>query len=387
MITLKKRADRRVRRGHLWVFSNEISEPKVSELEPGSVHELRDSSGEFLGMVYANPSSLIAARILSRKRRTIDRAFVQHRLEAALERRKRLFPDRHAYRVVFGESDALPGLVVDRYGPYLVAQSLTAGMERLWSEVLDALVQILTPEGIYLRNDSPSRALEGLVQEKRLAYGTVPDLVEIECNGLRFKVDIPNGQKTGFFLDQECNRSLMDGYVHPGATVLDLFCYTGAWGLHAALAGASNVTAVDSSRGALKLAAENAQINGLEDRFETVRDSAVDFLRKSRDTWDVIVLDPPAFIKSRSRMKEGEKGYVDVNRRALGRLKTDGILITCSCSHHLDLNSFEEVIATAARQAGKDLRILDFRGQGPDHPVLMAMPETRYLKVIVAQVV
>lgn len=387
MITLKKKADGRVRRGHLWVFSNEIEDPRVSELEPGSIHELRDRAGEFLGMAYANPASLIAARILSRKREPIDLAFIRARIGAAFERRKRLFPDREAYRVVFGESDFLPGLVVDRYGRYLAVQVLTAGMEGLLAEVLESLVEIISPEGIYLRNDSPVRSLEGLGEEKRAAYGTVPDIVEIQCGALRLRVDIPSGQKTGYFLDQESNRSLMHRYVHPGARVLDLYCYTGAWGLHAALAGASEVTGVDSSRGALKLASENAQINGLEDHFEGVRDSAVDFLKKGRGTWDVIVLDPPAFIKSRSRIKEGQKGYTDVNRRALTHLERDGILVTCSCSHHLDLPSFEEILSSAARQAGKELRILDIRGQGPDHPVLPAMPETRYLKVIVAQVV
>lgn len=371
----------------MWIFSNEIADPKVSDLEPGAVHEIRDHGGEFLGMAYANPASLIAARILSRKREPIDAAFIRARIAAAYQRRKRLFPDREAYRVVFGESDSLPGLVVDRYGRHLAVQILTAGMENLRTEVVESLVEIMEPDGVFLRNDAPVRALEGLGEEKRTAYGTVPDIVEIQCGSLKIRVDIPNGQKTGFFLDQECNRSVMHRYVHPGAGVLDLYCYSGAWGLTAALAGASQVVGVDSSRGALKLAAENAQINGMEDRFEGVRDSAIDFLKKSARTWDVIVLDPPAFIKSRNRIKEGQKGYIDANRRALTRLDRDGILVTCSCSHHLDPVSFEEVLTTAARQAGRELRILEVRGQGPDHPVLPAMPETRYLKVIVAQVV
>ncbi len=387
MITLKKNADRRLRRGHLWIFSNEIADPKVSELEPGSVHEIRDSGGEFLGMAYANPASLIAARILSRKREPIDQAFIRARIAAAYERRKRLFPERNAYRIVFGESDLLPGLVVDRYANYLAVQVLSAGMENLLTEVLESLIEMIAPEGICLRNDSPVRLLEGLEEEKRTAYGSIPDMVEIQSGPLKIQVDISNGQKTGYFLDQECNRSVMHRYVHPGAAVLDLYCYSGAWGLHAAYAGASEVVGVDSSRGALNLAAENARINGLEDRFEGVRDSAVDFLKKNARTWDAIVLDPPAFIKSRNRIKEGQKGYIDVNRRALTRLNRDGILVTCSCSHHLDLVSFEEIVSSASRQAGKELRILDIRGQGPDHPVLWAMPETRYLKVIVAQVI
>jgi 23S rRNA (cytosine1962-C5)-methyltransferase len=387
MIKLKKRADQRVRKGHLWVFSNEIEDPPVGSLEPGAIHELVDSSGEFLGMVYVNPSSLISARILSRKRVPIDGAFLKRRIEDARERRRRLFPERNFYRLVFGEGDLLPGLVVDRYNQVLVVQAQTAGMDRMADDIVGTLVQILKPEGIFLRNDSSVRSLEGLSQEKRLAYGHVPATVQIESRGVTFLVDIANGQKTGFFLDQEANRPLMGQYVPADARVLDLFSYTGAWALHALAAGTGEATAVDTSRGALKLAEENARLNGMEGRFHAVRDSAVDFLKKTEQRWDVVILDPPAFIKSRSVIKEGLKGYIDVNRRALGKLSSGGILVTCSCSQHLDSAGFEEMLLIASRQAGRQLRILETRGQGPDHPVLLAMPETRYLKVVVAQVV
>lgn len=385
MITLKKNSDRRVRRGHLWVFSNEVENPPVSELEPGSIHELHDSAGEFLGMVYVNPASLICARILSRKKVEIDSLFFQERIEAALELRKRAFPDRDSYRVVFGEADLLPGLIVDRYAEYLAVQSLTAGIDRLTDEVLAALIEVMSPEGIYLRNDAAIRSLEGLTPEKRLAYGSVPDMVTIVSNGLKFLVDIPNGQKTGFFLDQESNRALVGQYVFPGASVLDLFCYTGAWGIHAAASGADRVVAVDNSLGALSLALSNAALNGLDHKLQPVREPVLEFLKKTRDSWDLIVLDPPAFIKSRSGFKQGQKGYIDINRRALSKLKPGGIIITCSCSHHLTEPDFEDVLLSASRQSGRDLRILDVRGQGPDHPVLLAMPETRYLKVLAAQ--
>jgi len=385
MITLKKNSDRRVRRGHLWVFSNEVENPPVSELEPGSIHELHDSAGEFLGMVYVNPASLICARILSRKKVEIDSLFFQERIEAALELRKRAFPDRDSYRVVFGEADLLPGLIVDRYAEYLAVQSLTAGIDRLTDEVLAALIEVMSPEGIYLRNDAAIRSLEGLTPEKRLAYGSVPDMVTIVSNGLKFLVDIPNGQKTGFFLDQESNRALVGQYVFPGASVLDLFCYTGAWGIHAAASGADRVVAVDNSPGALTLALSNAALNGLDHKLQPVREPVLEFLKKTRDSWDLIVLDPPAFIKSRSGFKQGQKGYIDINRRALSKLKPGGIIITCSCSHHLTEPDFEDVLLSASRQSGRDLRILDVRGQGPDHPVLLAMPETRYLKVLAAQ--
>ncbi len=217
MITLKKNADRRVRRGHLWVFSNEIADPPVSELEPGAAHELRDVRGEFLGMAYASPSSLIAARILSRTKVDIDGHFFQERILSALQRRSKLFPDKDVYRLVYGEADFLPGLVVDRYGRFLVVQSLTSGMDRFLEDVLEALQTILEPEGVYLRNDSTFRALEGLPQEKKPVFGSVPETVSINSHGLNLLVDIENGQKTGYYLDQESNRSLMKQYVAPGA--------------------------------------------------------------------------------------------------------------------------------------------------------------------------
>ncbi|MBM4328804.1 MAG: class I SAM-dependent rRNA methyltransferase [Deltaproteobacteria bacterium] len=385
MIVLKPKADRRVRGGHLWIFANEIADPRVSELAPGSIHELLDATGEFVGVVYANPVSLIAARILSRRKTTIDTVFFLDRIQSALDLRRRLFPDRTCYRVVFGESDLLPGLIVDRYGEIVVAQALTAGVERLLEAIVNAIVEVLAPAGIYLRNDSSFRLLEGLPLEKRLLWGTVPERVEIESRGLRFVVDVVNGQKTGFFLDQESNRELMRQYVTPGMKVLDLFCYTGAWALHALAAGADHATGVDSSRGALDLATLNAALNNSTYKFLAVRDQAVDFLKKTRESWDLVVVDPPAFIKTRAQLREGRKGYIDVNRRALRRLRPGGILVTCSCSHHVDLSLFEEILISASRQSGRRLRILDVRGQGPDHPVLPDMPETRYLKVFVAQ--
>ncbi len=384
-IHLKKNSDRRVRSGHLWVFSNEIADPPVADLEPGGIYDLRDHAREFLGVAYANPGALISARILSRKKAHIDGAFLRERIVQADDRRRFLRDRGDAYRVVYGESDFLPGLVVDRYGDYLAVQLLTAGTDQLREEVIEVLTDIFSPAGIYLRNDSPARALEGLPQVKELAYGEVPERVEIRSAGLRFLVDIVNGQKTGFFIDQESNRALVREVVPEGAQALDLFSYSGAWGLHALHGGADTVTAVDSSRGALALAEENAHLNDMGDRFRTVRSSAVDFLKKTGPEWDLIVVDPPAFIKSRSGVKEGRKGYIDVNRRALGRLTPGGIIITCSCSHHLDQSDFEAVLRSAARQSGRELQILAVAGQGPDHPIMLTMPETRYLNAIVAR--
>ena len=386
MIILKKNAERRVLRGHLWIFSNEIGSPPVSDLEPGSIHEVFDANKEFIGMAYANSRSLIAARILSRRKTAIDSAFVEQRIREAVAFRRQVLADREAYRLVFSESDLLPGLIVDKYGTVLAVQSLTAGMDLLLDDVVSALAETMNPEAIFLRNDAPVRELEGVPLEKRLAYGVLPPDVTIPSWGLEFLVDIPEGQKTGFFLDQEANRDLMKKYVRPGGTVLDLFSYTGAWGIHAAFAGAARVTAVDSSKTALALADSNAAHNNLGDRFNTVREPVLDFLKKARDSWDVIIADPPSFIKSRAKIKEGRKGYIDLNRRALGKLSAGGILITCSCSHHLSPPDFEDILRIASRQSGKRTRVLEIRGQGPDHPVLMSMPETRYLKLMAVQV-
>ncbi len=389
MIQLRKGADRRVRGGHLWIFSNEIEKPIVAELEPGSIHEVVDAGGEFVGMAYANSRSLIAARILSRKRRAIDEEFFESRIQDAMQRKWRIISNRDSdsYRVVFGEADLLPGLVVDKYDSCLVIQALTAGIDSLLEPILTVLLAGLEPEGVYLRNDASARELEGLPKEKRVLWGNVSETVTARLDGLKFLVDIVNGQKTGFYLDQDFNRSRLRQYLFSGARVLDLFSYTGAWGIRAAHEGAGEVTAVDSSRGALNLAEANADMNGVSGVFHTVRDSVLDFLKKCSDIFDVVVLDPPAFIKSRAHIKEGTKGYIDLNRRALLRLDSGGILVTCSCSHHMDEATFEEVLIAAARQSGRDLRILEKGGQGPDHPVLLSMPESRYLKMLVAQVV
>lgn len=387
MIRLKKKRDRRVRRGHLWIFSNEVADPPVAQLEPGSIHELVDSSGEFIGMVYANPASLITARILSWRKESIDADFLRERIRAALDHRKRLYQDRKVYRLVFGEGDLLPGLVVDRYDDILVVQALTAGIDSVIDTIVEVLIDMISPKALFLRNTSLYRELEGLPLEQRIAYGKIPESLEVVSEGLRLRVDVENGQKTGLFLDQESNRSLMKQYVFPGAKVLDVFCYSGGWALHALTAGAEKAVGVDSSQFALDLAQTNANLNQMDDRFETVRSGAIDFLKKNQDPWDIIVLDPPAFIKSKSHMNEGRKGYIDANARALRILSSNGILVTCSCSHHMDQSLFEAVLISAARQSGRQMKILDVRGQGPDHPVLLSMPETRYLKVIVAQVI
>lgn len=386
MIKLKKNHDRRVRKGHLWVFSNEIEDPPVSELEPGSVRDIADSSGEFIGRAYVNPQSLITARILTHRKEPIDRDFLYGRLERALEYRSKIYGNRTAYRLVFAESDGLPGLVVDRYGAHLSMQSTTAGMDALLPDVVEVLIDMLEPEGIFLRNDVPIRELEGLDQEKRLLHGTVPDTIEIDCHGVRTIVDVINGQKTGWFFDQQENRRLAVKYSFPGADVLDLYSYSAGWGLQAAKAGADNVTAVDSSRGALKLADATTELNGLGDIVHTVRDNILEFLKKAHKSRDLVILDPPALIPSRSKVREGRKGYIDINKRALSVVRPGGFMITCSCSHHLEYDAFTDIVRIAAQGTGRTVRIVDSRPQAPDHPILVSMPETAYLKVLVAHV-
>jgi 23S rRNA (cytosine1962-C5)-methyltransferase len=386
IITLKKNAERRIKGGHLWIFSNEIQDPPVKNIDPGAICEIRGHNNEFIGMGYANPAGLIAARLLTRKKTWIDKEFLRQRIGLAHEHRRFFYPDREHYRLVFGESDLLPGLVIDKYAGVFVLQSLTAGMDRLQSDVVEIIAEMFDPECVYARNDSPMRALEGLPLEKKPVYGQLPDRLIVESHGIKMIVDPAGGQKTGHYLDQEDNRSMIGRYVRNGSRALDLFCYTGGWALLAAKAGAT-VTGVDSSAAAIESAGLNGDMNGLGDRCDWIRGPALEYLKRSAEMWDLIVLDPPAFIKSRTQIKEGRKGYIDFNRRALTRLNSGGILITCSCSHHMDEAGFQEILLAASRQSGKYLRVLEVRSQPPDHPFLVAMPETRYLTVVAAQVI
>ena len=387
MIKLKKNADKRIRKGHLWVFSNEIDSPNVAEITQGEVDELYDHSGKFLGMVYSNPRSLITSRILSHSRTDIDAQFLKQRISEADQRRSAICRDSSAYRLFYGESDLIPGLIIDKYGDSYVIQSSTAGVDTMLELVVDAVVELFSPSCVYIRNDQPIRDLEGIPRTKRLGYGNLPERIEVELNDLKFMVDIENGQKTGLFLDQEFNRVALRKYLAPKAHVLDLFCYTGAWGINAAAKGLCDVTAVDSSVAALESAKVNAELNNVADRFEVVKEDCIDFLKKSDRHWDVVIADPPAYIKSKAKLAEGKRGYFDLNKRALGKLRKGGILITCSCSHHLTLEEFRELVLSASLQTSRRIRMMEVLGQGPDHPFLPAMPETSYLKALVCQVI
>ena len=388
-LRLKKNEDRRLRAGHLWVFSNEIDVARtpLTAFQPGDAVEIQDSGGRTIGSGYVNPGTLIAARLVSRAPgRVLNAALLERRIARALTLRDRLFA-RPFYRLVYGEGDGLPGLVIDRFGDVLVVQITTAGMERVRAELIDVLERLLAPAAVLLRNDTSSRALEGLTQEVEAALGTVPERVEIEENGVRFEVPLLGGQKTGWFYDHRPNRARLQAYA-PGQRVLDVFSYVGGWGVQAAAAGATQVLCVDSSARALEEVERNALLNGVEGRVATHRADAWDALRELRaadERFDIVVLDPPAFIKRRKDIKEGEQAYRRINQLALSLLVPDGILVSASCSYHLSREALLDALLRASRAGGRELQIVEEGHQGPDHPVHPAIAETSYLKAFFAR--
>ncbi len=391
-LRLKKHEDRRIRGGHPWVFSNEI-ERIDGERDPGAAAELYDAGGGFLGCGFYNPRSLIAFRLLSRVREDLDSVeFYDGRIRAALAHRLRLYPraaETNAYRAVYGESDFLPGLVVDRYGDFLSLQFLSAGMEKRRDLIIEALRWVFAPKGIIARNDVSVRALEGLPVATEILLGEIPDQIEVVENGLRFRLNLQQGQKTGGFLDQKENHQLLRDLA-PGRDVLDCFCYSGGWAIHAARFGASSVLGIDISGAAIAQAGANAALNGVAERIRFEECDAFERLRTlghEGRRFGVVVMDPPAFVKSRKNIAEATKGYLTVNRRALELLEPGGHLITCSCSYHMGREPFRETLVNAARLARREVRLVEARSQSPDHPVLLSFPESEYLKCFVLQVV
>lgn len=388
-LRLKKNEERRLRAGHLWVYSNEVDTARtpLTAFAPGQPVRIEAANGKPLGTGYVNPHSLICARLVSRDSgHVLDRSLLVHRLNVALSLRERLYA-RPYYRLVHGEGDALPGLIVDRYGDVLVVQLTTAGMEQVRDALIDALEKVLKPTGILLRNDSPVRALEGLhnyVEE----IGRVPPQVDLEENGTHFRAHLQAGQKTGWFYDQRENRARLARYVN-GLRVLDLFSYAGGWGVQMACAGAREVLCVDTSSEALAQVAVNAGLNGVEARVQTRRGDAFDVLRElreAREQFDVVVLDPPAFIKRKKDVKAGIEAYQRINQQAMQVLAKDGILVTASCSYHLEAGTLQQLVLAAARHLDRSVQILERGRQGPDHPTHAAIPETEYLKALYCRV-
>ncbi|TDY04311.1 class I SAM-dependent rRNA methyltransferase [Thiohalophilus thiocyanatoxydans] len=382
-LRLKKREERRLKTGHLWVYSNEVDvkTTPLTEIAPGEQLQIADYRGNVLGSAYVNPNSLICARLFSHQpEASLDADLIRGRLERALQFRHDLFAAPH-YRLIYGESDGLPGLVVDRYDRILVVQITTVGMDVLRDTVLDVLDTVLQPAVIYLRNDSSAREQEGLERYTTVIKGELPEQMELIENKVRFQVPLAESQKTGWYFDHRLNRLRCQAYA-PGKRVLDVFSYVGAWGVQALHAGASEVICVDASKEYLQVAEANAaavKSGGLAtldgDAFEVLRQ-----LYEDGEQFDIVVLDPPAFIKRRKDMKEGELAYRRINRLAMRLLKKDGLLISASCSYHLGRKKLLDNIRRAAHKLEQEVQVLEQGHQGPDHPVHAAMPETDYLK-------
>ncbi|HJW81027.1 MAG TPA: class I SAM-dependent rRNA methyltransferase, partial [Acidiferrobacterales bacterium] len=371
-LRLKKHEDRRLHTGHTWVFSNEV-DTKVTPLdafEPGEACVIEEASGRAIGSGYVNPATLISARLVSRDpTMLLDQSLITHRLNVALSLRERLF-DKPYYRLVFGDSDGLPGLVVDRFADVLVVQITTAGMERLKAEVIAALDKVMKPRAILLRNDSSMRAMENLPSYIETVHGEIPEWLALEENGLRFETPLARGQKTGWFFDHRMNRARAAAYVK-GKRVLDVFSYLGAWGVQAAAAGAESVLCVDSSALALEGVVRNAGLNNVEANVQTRQADAFDLLkelRAAREKFDVVILDPPALIKRRKDIKEGTLAYQRLNQMAMQVLAKDGILVSCSCSYHLERDTLRELLLKNSRHLDRFMQIVEEGHQGPDHP-------------------
>ncbi len=388
-LRLKHHEDHRIAAGHLWVFSNEVdtAATPLSAFGPGDPCRIVSHRDRFLGYGYVNPKTLICARVLSRDpNHPPGRKLLVQRLRVALALRERLYAQPF-YRWVYGESDGLPGLVLERYGDVIVGQIGTAGMEAMRDEIAAAVREVLDPSAMLWKNDSGARELEGLPDQVETAFGEVPKTVTLDEQGLSFSVPLFDGQKTGWFYDQSANRHSLAKYVQ-GMRVLDVFSYLGAWGLGAARSGASEVTCVDSSALALELLAANARANGLAvnvekgDAFKMLEQMAA-----AGRKFDVVVIDPPAFIKRRKDIPKGEAAYRRLNQLAMQLLDRDGILVSCSCSYHLSAEALQGAIQKAARHLNRLAQVLETGGQAPDHPVHPAIPETRYLKSFFCRIV
>jgi len=384
VLRLGKHKDRRLRAGHSWIFSNEVDN-KASPLTafaPGEAVLIQDASGHNVGNGYINPHALICARLVSRNPKYIlDKSLLIHRLNVALSLRERLF-EKPFYRLAYGDSDGLPGLVVDRFGDILVVQLTTAGMERLKDDVVLALQKVIAPNAILLRNDTGARKLEGLDSYIETAMGDIPETVLVEENNARFEVSVTQGQKTGWFYDQRSNRANMRKYIKD-ARVLDVFSYVGGWGIQAVLAGADSALCVDSSARAIEAVSANAKLNGVEQKVTAEKEDVFEMLRQlraDREKFDVVIIDPPAFIKRKKDVAEGLKGYHRLNRMAMQVLAKDGMLISCSCSYHLQQDKLREILLGASRHIDRFSQIIEHGQQGPDHPVHPGIPETEYLK-------
>jgi 23S rRNA (cytosine1962-C5)-methyltransferase len=387
VLRLKRNEDRRLNAGHLWVFSNEVDalQTPLPKFKSGELVRVLAHNDRALGLAYVNPQSLICARLLGTCKMP-DAAWFAARIRIALALRERLYAEAY-YRVVYGEADGLPGLVIDRYGAQCVVQIGTAGMERLKPQIQEAVLQVLECETLLFKNDGAARELEGLPAYVEAAKGGIDDYRSVVEDGLKFTLPLAAGQKTGWFFDQAANRRALTKYVRAGARVLDVFSYVGAWGIRAARDGAAEVICVDSSALALELAAKNAERNNLT--IATRKGDAfavLEALVGDRARFDIVIVDPPAFAKRKKDLPKALAAYRRLNQLAMQLLAADGILVSCSCSYHVRAQDLEDAIAKAARGADKHVQLLEMGGQAPDHPVHPAIAETRYLKTYFCRV-
>ena len=384
-IYLKKNEEKRIVAGHSWVYANEVARIEGKD-KNGSLASVFSSDGKFIGKGYINHASKILVRIFIRGNETDDKEFYLRRLTEAWQYRVKLGYG-NCCRVVFAEADNLPALIVDKYGDYLAVQFLSLGVDMRKKLITECLAEIFLPKGIFERSDVALRKKEGLTEVKGVLYGEVPDLVEIEENALKMLVDVKNGQKTGYFLDQKENRFAARRYA-AGGDVLDCFCNSGGFTVNCATV-ARSVTACDVSRPALDSVLKNAEINGLKnistvcgDAFALLRD-----FRKQGKTFDLVILDPPAFCKTADEVKDAYRGYKDINIQGMKLVKSGGFLITCSCSHYMTQTLFERMLTEAAKESGRTVRSVEVKTQAPDHPSLLCADETHYLKFYVLHII
>lgn len=373
--------------GHLWIYAGHVEQVR-GEPAAGDLVDVLTPVGRWHGRGFYNPSSKIRVRLLTVDDEPIDDSFWRRRIEQAIRLRERVVSGTNAYRLIHGESDRLPGLIVDRYDRMLVMQALAYGMDRRKERLAELLLAESGAEAVYLRNDAKSRTLEGLAVERRFLRGTGPTHVTITEGPATFVVDIERGQKTGWFCDQRENR-LAAARLAAGAEVLEVFCHTGAFGIHAALAGAKSIEGIDISEDALELAKAHARLNRVEDRVTYQAADAFDEMRRldrAGRRYDLVLLDPPAFARSKPSVPRALAGYKDVNLLGIRLTRPDGFLVTSSCSHHVSEAELWGAVARAAHDARRTVRLLEQRGQAPDHPILASMPETRYLKCFILQV-
>ena len=384
-ISLKRNADNRIKFGHLWVFSNELQE--IPKLQPGVVVKVVDSNQKSYGFGFYNPASLISVRLLKTEIFPSVQLFIE-RIAIAKALRQSLLGDIEMCRLVFGESDLLPGLIIDKYSNYFAIQILSAGMELMKSEIVQALLEIF-PEtkGIIEKNDTKLREIEGLPLISTVLFGEIPEKFISQEQGVQLELSLSEGQKTGYFLDQRINRKFVRT-ISRGLSVLDCYTNQGGFALNAGIGGAERIAAIDCSETALNAVSRNAELNGL--KIESIKADVAEYLSKAverNEKWDMIILDPPAFAKNRKSVPKAKAAYAKINRLAMKMLNPNGYLIASSCSHHVFEDVFKDAIYRESCKLGKQLKQVYRGGQSPDHPILLSLPETQYLKFFVFQVV